>query len=68
MMKNEGKLDRTLRVIVGLIMLSLCVVGPQNLWGRVGLVGLAPLLTGLLGYCPLYHILGLNTCPLEKNS
>ena len=64
-MKNEGNLDRILRVIVGLAVLSLCVIGPQSMWGLVGLV---PLLTGLLGFCPLYKILGLNTCPLNKSS
>ena len=64
-MKNEGTLDRILRAIVGLAVLSLCVIGPQTLWGLVGLV---PLLTGLLGFCPLYKILGLSTCPLKKSS
>lgn len=64
-MKNEGKVDRILRVIVGLAVLSLCVIGPQTMWGLVGLV---PLLTGLLGFCPLYKILGLSTCPLKKSS
>ena len=64
-MKNEGKVDRILRVIVGLVVLSLCVIGPQTLWGLVGLV---PLITGLLGFCPLYKILGLSTCPLKKSN
>jgi len=64
-MKNEGTLDRILRVIVGLAVLSLCVIGPQTLWWLVGLV---TLLTGLLGFCPLYKILGLSTCPLKKSS
>jgi len=64
-MKNEGTLDRILRVVVGLAVLSLYVIGPQTLWGLVGLV---PLLTGLLGFCPLYKILGLSTCPLKKSS
>lgn len=61
-MKNEGTVDRVLRVIVGIVLLSLVVIGPQTLWGLVGLV---PLLTGLLGFCPLYKVLGLNTCPLK---
>ncbi len=60
-MKNEGTLDRILRVVVGLAMLSLVVVGPQSLWGLVGLV---PLITGLVGFCPLYRVVGLNTCPV----
>ena len=63
MMKNEGKIDRTLRVLIGLVLLSLVFVGPQSLWGLVGLV---PLLTGLVGFCPLYRVLGLNTCPLNS--
>ena len=61
MMKNEGKIDRTLRVLVGLALLSLTMVGPQSLWGLIGIV---PLLTGLVGYCPLYQVLGINTCPV----
>lgn len=63
MQKNEGGLDRILRVIVGLALLSLTVVGPQSMWGLVGIV---PLLTGLAGYCPLYTLLGINTCPVRK--
>ena len=61
--KNEGLLDRGLRVVVGLFLLSLVAVGPQTLWGLVGVV---PLLTGLVGYCPAYSLLGLRTCPLDK--
>lgn len=63
MPRNEGTLDRALRVILGLILLSLVFIGPQTLWGLIGLV---PLATGLIGYCPLYQIIGLNTCPLKK--
>lgn len=59
MARNEGTLDRALRVIVGLLLISLVFVGPQTPWGWVGLV---PLLTGLVGMCPLYSILGINTC------
>lgn len=63
-MQNEGTLDRIIRVLLGLVLLSLTVVGPQTMWGLVGLV---PLITGAVGFCPLYKIVGLNTCPL-KNS
>lgn len=62
MSKNEGTLDRILRVIVGLGLLAMVFVGPQTAWGWIGLV---PLLTGLVGYCPLYAVLGLKTCPLK---
>ncbi len=60
MTRNEGTLDRVARVVLGLILLSLTVVGPQTMWGLVGLI---PLLTGLVGYCPIYKLLGFDTCP-----
>lgn len=63
MQANAGKLDRILRVIVGLVLLSLTVIGPQSMWGLVGLV---PLLTGLMGFCPLYTVLGIKTCPVSS--
>lgn len=58
-MANEGTLDRTVRVIAGLAILSLTVVGPHSLWGLVGAV---PLLTGIFGFCPLYRLVGIDTC------
>ncbi len=58
-MLNEGTLDRTIRVAVGLGLVSLVFVGPHTLWGLVGLV---PLATGLVGFCPLYRLLGIATC------
>ncbi|MEQ9694945.1 DUF2892 domain-containing protein [Shimia sp. SDUM112013] len=63
MPRNEGTLDRALRIIAGLVLLSLVFVGPQTMWGLIGIV---PLATGLLGYCPLYQVVGLNTCPMKK--
>ncbi len=56
---NEGTVDRAARVIAGLIILALAFVGPQTPWGYLGLV---PVLTGLSGWCPLYTVLGINTC------
>jgi hypothetical protein len=58
-MTNEGTLDRTIRVIVGIALVSLVFVGPRSYWGLVGLV---PIATGLTGFCPLYRILGIDTC------
>ncbi len=55
---NEGTLDRTIRVIVGLALVSLTLVGPRSPWGLVGLV---PLATGVVGFCPLYRLVGLST-------
>ncbi|MGH7696144.1 MAG: YgaP family membrane protein [Gemmatimonadaceae bacterium] len=60
---NEGSLDRVLRVALGLVLLSLTLVGPKTPWG---LLGLLPLVTGLIGFCPLYRVLGLSTCPAVK--
>lgn len=62
---NEGTIDRTLRVILGLALLALTVVGPKTLWGLVGLV---PIITGLAGTCPVYSILGLNTCSMKSKT
>lgn len=62
-MKNVGTVDRVLRVIVGLVLLSLVFVGPRTAWGWVGVV---PLLTALVSYCPLYSLIGLKTCPAES--
>lgn len=55
---NEGAIDRAVRIILGLGALSLVVVGPKSMWGLVGAV---PLLTGLVGSCPLYSLIGINT-------
>lgn len=55
---NEGTIDRAVRVILGVGLLALAFVGPKTPWGWVGLV---PLFTGLVGSCPLYRVIGLNT-------
>lgn len=60
---NEGKADRIIRVILGIGLLSLVFVGPQSAWGFVGVV---PLFTGLFGFCPLYKVFSLNTCPMSR--
>ncbi|NWG46156.1 MAG: DUF2892 domain-containing protein [Alphaproteobacteria bacterium] len=63
MPRNEGLIDRVLRTVLGLGLLALVFVGPQTPWGWVGLV---PLVTGLAGFCPLYRVLGLRTCPMPQ--
>ncbi len=57
-MTNEGTIDRAVRIVLGLGLLSLVFVGPQSTLGYIGLV---PLATGLIGFCPLYKVLGLST-------
>ena len=56
---NEGKLDRLLRILAGLVLIALVFVGPQTPWGWLGLV---PLLTGIFGFCPAYKLFGIDTC------
>jgi Inner membrane protein YgaP-like, transmembrane domain len=59
MTANVGTLDRILRILVGLVLISLVFVGPKTPWGWIGVI---PLLTGLVRFCPAYTLLGLNTC------
>jgi hypothetical protein len=63
MTANVGQIDRILRVVLGIILLSLVFVGPKTLWGLVGLI---PLLTGLVKFCPLYRIFGIRTCAIRQ--
>ncbi|MGY0218498.1 YgaP family membrane protein [Endozoicomonadaceae bacterium StTr2] len=65
MTKNAGSIDRAVRVVLGLVLISLVFIGPQTPWGWVGSIFLV---TGLVGMCPLYSIFGINTCPLNKRS
>jgi hypothetical protein len=61
-MCNVGGIDRVLRIIAGIVLISLVFVGPQVVWGWVGVV---PLLTGLFKFCPAYKLFGFNTCPTK---
>jgi hypothetical protein len=65
MKANVGGIDRVLRIVVGLALLSLFFVldGNARYWGLVGIV---PLLTGFLRFCPMYSLLGISTCPLQR--
>lgn len=63
MRTNEGNVDRVLRVVVGAGVLSLAFIGPQTSWAYLGVI---PLLTGLVGYCPVYALFGISTCPAKK--
>jgi len=59
---NEHPIERAIRVIVGLVALSLVFVGPKTM---LGLIGIVPLVTGLIGSCPLYTLFGFSTCPVK---
>jgi hypothetical protein len=56
---NIGNADRIARIILGVVLIALVFVGPKTAWGWIGLV---PLLTGLVRWCPLYRLIGVNTC------
>lgn len=62
MKSNVGGIDRLLRIIVGLILIALAATGTVGWWGWLGVI---PLTTGAMGACPLYGLLGFNTCPLK---
>jgi Protein of unknown function (DUF2892) len=63
MQKNEGTLDRAARVVAGLALIGLAATNVVGLWGYIGIV---PLLTGAVGMCPLYSLLRINTCPVDR--
>lgn len=65
MKTNEGGIDRIVRIVVGLVLIGLTLNGNIGVWGWIGVV---PLATGALGMCPLYSLLGLNTCPMKSNA
>ena len=60
---NVGGIDRILRIVVGLALIALTLLGQIGVWGWIGLV---PLLTGAFGFCPLYTMLGMHTCAMKK--
>ena len=60
---NIHPVERVVRGIVGLAVLSLVVVGPKSAWGLLGAI---PLLTAIVGWCPPYQLLGISTCPAKK--
>jgi len=64
MTKNVGSIDRAARIIVGLGLLSMFMFVGSG-WKWLGLIGLVPLLTALVGWCPAYGVLGVKTCPTE---
>ncbi|MDY0205214.1 MAG: DUF2892 domain-containing protein [Pseudomonas sp.] len=59
MKSNMGTIDRGLRIIVGLVLIGLALTGTVGVWGWLGVI---PVVTGALGNCPLYSVIGLNTC------
>ena len=63
MKTNEGVIDRSLRVVVGLVLIGLAATGKVGMWGYIGVI---PLVTGAVGMCPIYSLLGINSCPAPR--
>jgi len=63
--RNEHMVERVVRVVIGIGLLCIAFIGPKTPWGYLGIV---PLLTGLIGSCPLYTVFGFSTCPVKKGS
>lgn len=63
MKANVGGIDRIARIVLGLVLIALAATGTVGVWGWIGVV---PLATGALGFCPLYPLIGLSTCPAKK--
>ena len=59
---NVGGIDRVLRIVAGLVLIGLTLMGTIGPWGWIGVV---PLATGLFSSCPLYSIIGVDTCPMK---
>jgi fatty acid desaturase len=63
MQTNVGNIDRIVRAVIGLALIALTWAGTIGVWGWIGVV---PLLTAALGFCPLYTMLGFSSCPMKK--
>jgi len=63
MTSNVGGIDRIVRIVLGLVLIGLTVTGTVGVWGWLGVV---PLATGAIGWCPPYAIFGFNTCSVKK--
>ncbi|MCB1482303.1 MAG: DUF2892 domain-containing protein [Rhodobiaceae bacterium] len=67
MQNNVGSVDRVVRIVAGLALLAFALFGPADVsWKWVGYIGIVPLLTALVGWCPAYTLLGISTCPAKK--
>jgi hypothetical protein len=60
---NVGGIDKILRIIAGIALVAMAATNVIGIWGYIGAV---PLLTGLMGWCPAYTLLGIKTCPTQK--
>lgn len=66
MITNIGVVDRVVRVIIGLALLWYAIIAAPSGYNWIGWIGVIPLATAITGWCPLYSILGVSTCPAKK--
>lgn len=64
MKANVGGIDRILRIVIGLVLIALAATGTVGVWGWIGIV---PLATAAMGFCPLYTLLGFSSCPVKRS-
>ena len=65
MKSNVGGIDKILRILVGIALIVMAYMNVVGVWGYIGVV---PLLTGLIGWCPVSPLLGISSCPMNKSS
>ena len=70
MVKNVGGVDQKARWLLGLLALGIAALADLPTWGTgvLGVIGVIALVTGSVGYCPVWSILGIDTCPLKRKS
>lgn len=67
MTTNAGTIDRVIRMVIGLGLLWSALMAPATGYNWIGWIGVVPLVTALVGNCPLYSILGVSTCPAKQS-
>ena len=65
MKSNVGGIDRSIRIVIGLVLIGLAATGTVGWWGWLGLL---PLATGYIGWCPPHALFGWNTCAMKKST
>ena len=65
MTTNVGTIDRIIRLVIGLVLLWYALMAPATGYNWIGWIGVIPIITALVGSCPLYSILGVSTCPVK---
>lgn len=63
MKPNVGGIDRALRIVAGLVLIGLAIAGIGTPWTWIGVM---PLTTGIFKFCPVYPLLGMNSCPMDQ--